>query len=296
MARILIIGGSGFIGTHVASRLQEEGEEVAIFDVVPPGRALNVPFVKGDVFDSASLELEVRGADTVIDLVGLADIGACQREPDRSFRLNVSSLSQVLEAARKAAVKKVVFPSSAAVYGKVDIVPIDESQPLNPSTIYAWHKWMGELLLRSYRQNYHIGYVILRLFNVLGEGNKGVAHQYVQEALKERRIHGFGRDQLRDFVDAADVANAFHLAAIHPDVTDKVINIGSGEGIKIGEVAAMVQELIPEIRVEFEEKPDYIPYHSVAEITLARKLLNFQPQPGREVMRRLVRELVKHGG
>jgi UDP-glucose 4-epimerase len=295
MAKILILGGSGFIGTHLAGRLLEAGDDVSLFDVVPPSKS-SATFVKGDVFDPVSLGQAVAGSDTIIDLIGLADVGVCQREPDRSFRLNVASLANVLESARKAQVRKIVFPSSAAVYGKVETVPIDETQPPNPSTVYAWHKWMAELLLKSYRQSYHVGYVILRLFNVLGEGNKGVAHHYVQMARTEKRIHGFGRDQLRDFVDAADVANAFRLAAVQRDVSDKIINIGSGEGIKIGEVAGMVGALLPGTKVEFEEKADYIPYHSVADITLARKLLDFNPRPGREVMKELVQELVKHGG
>ncbi len=295
MSNILILGGSGFIGTHVANRLSAEGQDAAIFDVTPPPSS-EVPFVKGDVFDATSLEHAVAGSDVLIDLIGLADIGVCQREPDRSFRLNVVSLANVLEAARRAQVRKVVFPSSAAVYGKVETVPIDETQNPNPSTVYAWHKWMAELLLKAYRQSYQVGYVILRLFNVLGEGNKGVIHQYVQMAKLEKRIHGFGRDQLRDFVDARDVAGAFYLAAVHRDVSDKVINIGSGEGVKIGDVARLVASSMPGTKIEFEEKADYIPYHSVADITLARKLLGFEPRLARGVVQELVRELAEHGG
>ncbi len=294
MGKILILGGSGFIGTHVASRLKAEGQDATIFDVSPPPRS-EVRFVKGDVFDSKSLERAVSDSEVLVDLIGLADVGVCQRDPDRSFRLNVASVANVLEAARHAQVRKVVFPSSAAIYGKVETVPIDETQNPNPSTVYAWHKWMAELLMRSYRQNYYVGYVILRLFNVLGEGNKGVVHHYVQMAKTEGRIHGFGRDQLRDFVDANDVANAFHLAVVHPEITDKVINVGSGEGVKIGDIAGMVASLVSGTRIEFEEKADYIPYHSVADITLARKLLGFEPRPSREVVHGLVQELVKRG-
>ncbi len=293
MSKILILGGSGFIGTHVAARLIDAGEQATIFDVAPPASS-KYPFVKGDVFDPESIEAALDGAETLIDLIGLADVGVCQREPERSFRLNVGSLANVLEAARKGGVRKVVFPSSAAVYGKVETVPIDETQAPNPSTVYAWHKWMAELLMKSYRQSYHIGYVILRLFNVLGAGNRGVVHHYVEMARKEGRIHGFGRDQLRDFVDATDVANAFHLAAVQPDVTDKIINVGSGDGVKIGDVAAMIASLVPGTKVEFEEKPDYIPYHSVADITLARKLLLFEPRSGRKVVQDLAKDLVNH--
>src|SRR5439155_664675 len=129
------------------------------------------------------------------------------------------------------------------------------------------------LALRAYRQNYGIGYVILRLFNVLGTGNRGVIDSYVQAAVTGKSIHGFGRDQLRDFVDAGDVAEAFRLAATQSDVVDKIINIGSGQGIRISELAAMIAKAVPGTQIEFEEKPDFIPYHAVADVTLARKLL-----------------------
>ncbi len=294
MADIVIVGGSGFIGSHVTQRLLAAGESVTVFDLVPADGAGRFDFVRGDVFDEAALSKVVEGKDLIVDLVGLADIGECQRDPLRSFRLNVFSLAHVLEAARLGDVRKVVFPSSGAVYGKVEDIPIDETATPNPSNVYGWHKLMGELSLRSYRQNYGIRYIILRLFNVIGTANAGVIHHYVTAALAGGPIRGFGRDQLRDFVDADDVANAFYLAATQPEIVDKVINIGSGEGVRISEIAELVRQTIPGTRIEFEEKPGYIPYHSVADIALARKLLNFHPTPGKEVVERFIQEMV-HG-
>ncbi len=295
MGGILIVGGSGFIGSHVTKHLRAFGQEVTIFDVRPPPDHEDVTFVKGDVFDQSKLQRVVDGKDTIIDLVGLADIGECQRDPHGSFRLNVESLSLLLEAARKGAVRNVVFPSSAAVYGKVETVPIDETAIPNPSTVYGWHKWMAELSLKASRQSYGIAYIILRLFNVIGRGNTGVIHHYVKKALSGEPIRGFGRDQLRDFVEAKDVAVAFHLAATQSDVTNKVINIGSGEGLSIAEVVSLIQDQIPGTVVEFEEKPGYIPYHSVADIALAKKLLTFRPTPARQSVRSLIQEIVNHG-
>ena len=296
MKSVVIVGGSGFIGTHVAQRLTAAGLKVTVFDLVEPRKGSHAQAVRGDVFKAEEIEAGIRGSETVIDLVGLADIGECQKHPDRSFRLNVDSLIRILEAARKEGIRRVVFPSSAAVYGKVETVPIDESATPNPSTVYGWHKMMGEMALRAYRQNYGIGYVILRLFNVVGTGNRGVIHSYVQGALAGKAIRGFGRDQLRDFVDAGDVAEAFRLAATQSDVVDKIINIGSGEGIRISELAAMVGRAVPGTAIEFEEKPDFIPYHAVADITLARKLLAFRPTSARDVVAKLIKDLVAHGG
>jgi len=174
-------------------------------------------------------------------------------------------------------------------------VPIDETTIPTPASVYGWHKLMGELELRAYRQSYGLSYVILRLFNVVGSGNKGVIHHYVESALESHAIRGFGRDQLRDFVDASDVAEAFTLAAAKTGIVDKVINIGSGQGIRIAELAAMIQSVVPGTSIEFEEKADYIPYHSVADITLAKNLLDFRPRAGRDAVQSLVKELVGRG-
>jgi len=296
MGSVVVVGGSGFIGTHVARRLEAAGLDVSIFDLAKPPKGSHARAIQGDVFKAEEIEAGIRGSEIVIDLVGLADIGECQKHPDRSFRLNVESLIRILEASRKEGIRRVIFSSSAAVYGKVETVPIDETAQPNPSTVYGWHKVMGELALRAYRQNYGIGYVILRLFNVLGTGNRGVIDSYVQAAVTRKSIHGFGRDQLRDFVDAGDVAEAFRLAATQSDVVDKIINIGSGQGIRISELAAMIAKAVPGTQIEFEEKPDFIPYHAVADVTLARKLLAFQPTPGREVVKKLIGEFVSHGG
>ncbi len=295
MAGILIAGGSGFVGSHVTTRLYSEGFDVTVLDLAPsPDATDGFEFVQGDVFDQRTLDSVVEDKETVIDLVGLADISVCQKDPQRSFRLNVDSLSRILEAARKGGVHTVIFPSSAAVYGKVETVPIDETAIPNPSTVYGWHKWMAELNLRAFRQSYGVRYIVLRLFNVVGPGNSGVIHHYVKTALAGEPLRGFGRDQLRDFVHAEDVSDAFLLAATQSDVINKVINIGTGEGVRIAEIAAMVRECVPGTTAEFEEKSGYIPYHSVADIALARKLLGFDPVPARLVVRRMIQEMVSH--
>ncbi len=295
MAEIAIIGGAGFIGQYVSRRLAEQGQDVTVLDVKPGRKRRGVRTVSGDAFDEEALRQVLQGKDTVVDLVGLADIGECQRNPALSFHLNVVSLARVLEMARSTGVRRFVFPSSAAVYGKVETVPIDETTLPNPSTIYGWHKLMAEQCTKGYRQNYGLRYVILRLFNVIGEGNAGVIDEFVARALTEGRIRGFGRDQLRDFIHAEDVAQAFFLAATHPDVVDKVINVGTGEGVRIADLAETVRRELPKTEVTFEEKPEYIPYHSVADITLARSLLNFNPTPAPTVVLRFIGELVAHG-
>ncbi len=268
---------------------------MTILDLTPPTDAADgFVFVQGDIFDQRTLESAIEDKETVIDLVGLPDIADCQKNPQQSFRLNVDSASRILEAARRGGVHTVIFPSSAAVYGKVPTVPIDETAIPNPSNVYGWHKWMAELLLRAFRQNYGLGYIILRLFNVVGPGDSGVIRHYVKTALSGEPLRGFGPDQLRDFVHAEDVANAFLLAATQSDVIDKVINIGTGEGVRIAELATMVQESIPGTTVKFEEKTGYMPYHSVADIALARKLLDFHPTPARTVVQRTIQEIVNH--
>lgn len=295
MAEIALVGGAGFIGQYVGRHLAEQDHRVTVLDLQSAGRLEGVESISGDVFNEDTLREVLEGKDTVIDLVGLANIGECQRNPEQSFRLNVESVARILEAARQTEVRRFVFPSSAAVYGKVETVPIDEATVPNPANIYGWHKLMAEQSARGYRQNYGLQYVILRLFNVTGRGNEGVINEYVQQALEDGRILGFGRDQMRDFVHADDVAQAFLSAATHGDVADKAINVGTGVGVRIEDLAEAVKEELPEIEVSFEEKSGYIPYHSVADITLARNLLGFQPTPAPAVVRRFIKELVARG-
>lgn len=285
--KVLITGGSGFIGQHLVKKFIENDQEVYVYDSQPP--SISDKTIIGDIFDSEKLKDAVKGCDVIVHFAGLADTGIAQREPGKSFELNIESLQSVLEACRLCGEKKLIFPSSAAVYGIVEDLPIKESFPLKPTNIYSWHKYLCEKLIRAYHDNFGINFVILRLFNVYGEGNKGVIGLFVEKAQKGEVIESFGPYQYRDFIYAGDVAEALYKAAIYEKANNRVINIGSGEGTQIRDILDLVCEIFSQAKW-VEKKADFEMYDSIADITLAKILLDFKPDSSRDFMKKIILE------
>ncbi|MGA2935093.1 MAG: NAD-dependent epimerase/dehydratase family protein [Methanomicrobiales archaeon] len=289
--RVLITGGAGFIGMHLVRTFSEHGNRVTIYDLQPPAGdpGDGVTFIRGDIFDGEALGSAVRENDAVVHLVGLADAGIAQTDPMKSFRLNVLSLQNVLEACRRSGGKKIVFPSSAAIYGITEDLPIRESFPPNPTNIYSWHKLLCEKMIQAYQKNYGVEYVILRLFNVYGRGNEGVIGIFLDKARKGELIESFGPFQYRDFIYGGDVAEAIHRSVIFDKAMNRTLNIGSGRGVQIREILEMVCRIYPNVRW-VEKKTPFTVYDSIADITLARIILDFRPKDSREFLEKIIRD------
>jgi nucleoside-diphosphate-sugar epimerase len=286
---ILITGGSGFVGSHMVKKFAENNNHVIVFDIMEPRYPLdrNVEYIKGDIFNMESIQSVVNRADIIVHLVGLADSGIAQKNPQKSFLLNVVSLQNVLESARIAGNKKIVFPSSAAIYGITEDLPIKESFHRQPTNIYSWHKVLCEKMIQSYQKNYAINYVILRFFNVYGKGNEGVIGIFIDKAKKGEMIESFGPFQYRDFIYAGDVAEAVYRAVAYEKSINRIINIGSGKGIQIRDILNMVCEIFPNAKWE-EKTATFTMYDSIADITLARILLDFEPRQTKEFMKSVI--------
>jgi len=284
--KVMITGGAGFIGQHISQKLTKLGHEVTVFDIHGPIKYGKL--VRGDVFDFPNLKKVVEKHDVIVHLVGLPDARAAQEDPMQSFNLNVVSAQNVLEACRLGN-KKIIFPSTAAIYGVTQNLPINENHPLNPSNIYSWHKSICEKLIVTYSQNFDVDYVILRLFNVYGRGNKGVIYSFVEKAKRGDSIEVFGAEQYRDFVYAEDVADAFYSSIIREAANKKIINIGSGKGIKISEILQMVCRIYPKVKVILKESK-LIEYDSIADISLAKVMLNFSPRTSGKFMEKIIKE------
>lgn len=287
--KILITGGSGFVGSHMVRKFSEKGYPVKIFDIMEPRYDLdkNTEFIRGDIFDPVALKSAMEDVQIVVHLVGLADSSVAQKDPEKSFRLNVVSLQNVLEACRILKDKKIVFPSSAAVYGITEDLPIKEGFIPQPTNIYSWHKVLCEKMIQAYQKNYGINYVILRLFNVYGKGNEGVIGVFIDKAKNRQVIESFGPFQYRDFIYAGDVAEAVYRAVAYEKSINRIINIGSGRGIQIREILNMVCEIFPDAKWE-ERQAAFTMYDSIADITLARILLDLEPRTSREFMKQII--------
>lgn len=287
--KVIITGGSGFIGQHLARKFLDKGHHVKIFDINEPTEEDLIPhFIKGDIFDIESLEKSLAGYDVVIHLVGLADAGVAQKDPRKSFQLNIVSLRNVLEVIRGSDVK-LIFPSSAAVYGITEELPIKETFPPKPTNIYSWHKYLCEELLKGYHANYQVDYVILRFFNVYGRGNKGVIDIFLEKAKKGEVIESYGAHQYRDFVYAGDLTEALYNATLYDKINNRTVNIGSGKGIQILEILDMVCEMFPQAKW-VSKKAQFTMYDSIADITLASILIDFKPHDTKEFMKEIIKK------
>lgn len=247
---VLITGGAGFIGSHLAARLQGRAR-VRILDNFRTGRrenlaGLDVESVEGSILDRPLLARVMTGVDRVFHLAALVSVPESVQNPDACVELNVTGLFNVLEAAAAANVKKLCFASSAAVYGDNPSVPKREDMTPEPRSPYAVTKFDGECYCRQYTDAGRLETVSLRFFNVFGPrqdpaGPYGAAVPiFFREALAGRplRIHGDG-GQTRDFIAVEDIAGALDFVANRPGLTG-VFNAGYGGQITILELARKI--------------------------------------------------------
>lgn len=248
--RILITGGLGFLGRNLAGHFVKKGHEVIVLS--RSDRNLHeVTFSKdlkdlvfGDAEDEDLLKKVSKGCDQIIHCAALVGAEYYSNEPVTTMRTEVRTLHSVCSAALENKIKKVLYPSSSAVYGgglKVD-ESFSESSTLNLVSSYAIVKRHNELLLRSYKEQYGLSSAALRIFNVYGPGqdDRLVIPRFINKALRNENItiNGDG-SQVRDFVYIDDVVAAFDLCS-KDEVGEGIYNIGTGQGTSISDIAKRV--------------------------------------------------------
>jgi len=271
---VLITGGLGFIGSHIVDALSGETEhKIVAYDVqAQDEEKRNVVTVHGDVFNSDKLSKVIRGQEisSVIHMVGLASIPDCREKPDASFRLNVASVRSVLEVMRLCDVERLVFPSTAAVYGATNGPEVNEKIVPTPTNVYGCHKLDAELLIRGYAENYGFNPTILRIFNVYGDLNKeqGVISNFLRKTIAGEPIVLEGGDQLRDFVLLEDVVEALIKSLNGSASYRKTINVGSGVGASIKQIAEMIKQRFPNVEILCKpaRKGEYSIYADVSQM------------------------------
>jgi len=280
---IVVTGGSGFIGTHLCKALINDGYNVKIIDIVPPKIKTKAEFVNVDIIDSSELKKAFQYAEKVIHLAAHVDVSSSITFPCSDFLVNAVGTMNVLEAARQTDVKKIVFASSAAVYGDPVKYPIDEMHPTVPLSPYGASKLAAENYVLLYNYLYGMNNVALRLFNVYGTGQNpaysGVITKFMSmiENNKQVSIYGDGR-QTRDFVHVDDVCSAFILALQAKDCP-LPLNIASGKEISMNELYCNLCDIY-----EIKTKPVYLPkrtgdiLRSVASTKLAKSMIKYSPQ------------------
>ncbi len=294
--RILITGGAGLIGSHIADQLvAEQPREIIIFDNFVRGRRENLAdvaarfpltIVDADIRDRAALAEAVRGVDLVFHQAAIR-ITQCAEDPRLALEVLVDGTFNVLEAAVQAKVSKVVAASSASVLGLADTFPTTEQHhPYNNRTIYGASKAFNEGLLRSFNEMYGLKYVALRYFNVYGP-RMDVHGAYTEVFIRwmERIASGqrpliFGDgSQTMDFVHVHDIARANILAA-KSDVSDEVFNVASGTETSLKELATKLLRIMGsnlDVEHAAERKVNPVP-RRLADTSKAARLLGFRAE------------------
>ncbi len=288
--QVLITGGAGFIGTHLANHLHKQGYYVRVLDDMSSGSPDNLHpdiFVKrGDVCDVPTLWSLLHGVDVVYHLAALVSVPASILYPRDYNYVNVGGTVAILEACRDVGVGRVVLASSATVYGQQPAQPVAENAPSRPTVPYAVSKVAAENYLFSMGQLVGFEAVSLRIFNAYGPGqpippSHAPVIPYVMQQVAQSAsvvVYGDGR-QSRDFVYIDDVVNALTAAATAPAVDQQTINIGSGQETSINELASIIGDVIgKKPRLLYNQETSNGVSRLVANIDKAASLLNFQPE------------------
>lgn len=251
--KVLVTGGSGFIGSNVSKMLLSKGVEVVVFDNLSSGnydniRELNVNFIKGDILDKDAIKEVCKGVDVVFHLAASVGRQRSIDHPQLDSEINLIGTINVLEGMRANGVKKIVYSSSAAIFGELQSPEIDENHPQNADSPYGVSKLAAEKMILSYSEIYDITAVCLRYFNIYGVNQRYDLYGNVIPIFAHRLfagepllIYGDGT-QTRDFVNVYDVARANVMAGLKYGKTE-VFNLGSGESITINKLAQMMQEI-----------------------------------------------------
>jgi nucleoside-diphosphate-sugar epimerase len=291
VSRYLVTGGAGFIGSHIVDALVGRGDSVVVLDNLSTGRLANLDasragteLIEADVRDLDAVRLACRGAECVLHHAALASVPQSIADPVSAHEVNASGTLNVLVAAREAGIRRIVYASSASVYGDTPDRPIGEDRPLAPLSPYAVSKHIGELYCRVFWQLHGLETVALRYFNVFGPrqdpGSEyaAVIPKFIAALRRGESPVIFGDgEQTRDFVYVGNVVAANLLALNAPKATGQVLNIAGGLRTSLNQLVAMMQRAvgadIP--AVHGQPRPGEI-RHSCADISRARELLGYQ--------------------
>ena len=303
---VLVAGGAGYIGSHTVLALKKAGHKVTVYDSLTTGHVESVPesvlLIEGDLLDTDFLKhvLVTYEIDAVVHFAAFSLVGESMERPEDYYRNNVLGAFSLLAAMKSAGVDKIVFSSTAAVYGEPEEWPIKETAATMPTNVYGRTKLTVEGMLADYSRAYDLQYVSLRYFNAAGAaagGEIGEAHTpethliplVLKAALGQRKsVQIFGTDYptadgtcMRDYVHVEDLAAAHVLALKHlsEDGGNRVYNLGSETGFSVRQVIETAKR-VTGIDFAVEERPrrEGDPAVLVASSEAIRRELDWQPQ------------------
>ena len=302
--KVLVVGGAGYIGSHVAKALMLKGHEVTVYDNLSTGQEINLfkqnRFIKGDILNYPALVEAMRGQDAVVHLAAKKAVGESMENPMLYSVNNISGSLNILNAMVECGAKYIVFSSSAAVYGMPEVSTIDENVPLNPINYYGFTKLEIEKFMGWYDRLKGIKFVALRYFNAVGydadgdirgkEINSQNLLPIMMEVVSGKRdkLKIFGNDYptpdgtcVRDYIHVSDLASA-HVSALeklNQGMTSQSLNLGTEKGTSVLEMLRAVEKVVGrKLPAEFAPRRAGDPAILVASAAKARSLLGWKPQ------------------
>jgi UDP-glucose 4-epimerase len=288
----LVTGGAGFIGSHLVAELLTRGERVAVLDDLSTGKLVNlagmedrVEVLHGSITNAALVREAVKGCEVVYHLAALPSVARSVEEPLASHEACATGTVQVLDAARQASVRRVVYAASSSAYGDIEGAVRRESEPVSPMSPYAAAKLAGEMYCRCFSTVYKLETVRTRFFNIFGPRQdpkspySGVIALFIAAMVEGRtpRIDGDGL-QSRDFTYVANAVQAVVKAADAPAASGNVYNIGIGASSSVLDLVKHLNDILG-TKIQPVHGPARLGdvRHSQADITLARRDLGYEP-------------------
>lgn len=278
--KILVTGGAGFIGSHLVDALLDQHCEVIVLDNFSTGKKKylskysRLHIIEGDVCDASVVNQAANGVDVIVHLAAISSVQKSIKATQMTHAVNVGGTLNVLEAARSQKIKRVLFASSAAVYGDTPTLPAVENAKLNPLTPYAIDKLSSELYLDFYRRQYGIETASFRFFNIFGERQdpaspySGVISIFANRILKNEPlvIYGDG-EQTRDFIYVKDAVSVLVQAVSKQQICTDTINVANGKSISLNELVDIFRVVFKkDIHVSYEPARSGDIRHSLASI------------------------------
>ena len=302
--RILVIGGAGYIGSHVQKQLIEEGYDVIVYDNLSSGDEINIlekaKFIKGDILDEKSLnEIMSQNIKAVVHLAAKKAVGESMISPDIYAKNNLTGSINILNAMVNNNVKYIVFSSSAAVYGMPEYIPMDEKHPINPINYYGYTKRAIEENMEWFNKLGKLNYTALRYFNAVGyafdgtirgkERNPQNLMPIIMEAATGKRdgFSIFGNDYetrdgtcIRDYIHVTDLARAHSLALkkMFEENKSYKLNLGTGIGTSVKEIVDATEKVIgKKLKYTYAPRRSGDPAVLTAKADEAQKILGWKP-------------------
>ena len=254
MIKVIVLGGAGFIGSHLCDLLVEKKYKIIVIDNLSTGRLSNVNhikrkirFIKADISKEGKWQKEFKNAKYIFHLAALADIVPSIENPKKYFESNITGTLHVLEAAKRFKIKKIIYAASSSCYGIPKKYPTTENEKIDTRYPYAVTKYLAEEMIIYWSKIYNLKFISLRLFNVYGtrsrtSGTYGAMFGvFLTQKLKKFpfTVVGSGK-QKRDFTYVTDVTKAFFLSAIS-NVENEIFNVGSGNTVSVNKIVSLLK-------------------------------------------------------